>query len=86
MNHDKIISLEKNIHDITNKLDDINNKLDTLLIMCNNDIKPNCEKMNEHITFVNDVYEKVRLPLSYLCNKFNYILSRNDELPQIQDV
>ena len=37
---------------------------------CRNiDIKENCQKMGGHIDFVENVYETVKAPLSYISNK-----------------
>ena len=44
------------------KLDAIMQKLDTNIIK-------NCDKMGEHIDFVNNVYDTVKVPLHYISNK-----------------
>lgn len=44
------------------------NRIETLLI---NSVGKNCEKMGNHIEFVESVYETVRHPLSFICNKIN---------------
>jgi hypothetical protein len=31
----------------------------------------NCDKMGEHIDFVESVYDHIKHPLSFLCNKIN---------------
>ena len=54
--------------------DNINKILD---ILYNNDVIDNCKKMGEHIDFVEKVYQNVKYPLSYICNKVNNI-SFND--------
>ena len=44
------------------KLDSVLEKLDTSIIK-------NCDKMGDHIDFVNNVYDTVKVPLHYLSNK-----------------
>lgn len=43
------------------------------------DIKGQTTKMDSHVDFVNDVYEKVKAPLNYACNAF--YLTGTDENP-----
>lgn len=50
--------------------DNINKILD---ILDNDYIIDNCKKMGEHIDFVENVYNNVKYPLSYICNKVNSI-------------
>lgn len=44
-------------------------KLDKLTELLEGSLKSNCEKMGEHIDFVERVYENVKNPLGYVCNK-----------------
>ena len=60
----KLISLEK-------KIDNIHNLLTGTL-------QSNCEKMGEHIDFIEKVYDNVKNPLGYICNKVKY-LSGNEQ-------
>ena len=46
----------------------------------NSDIKDNCEKMGGHIDFVENVYETVKAPLSYISNKIG-----GSSLPTIEN-
>lgn len=68
---------ESKIHKLENKLDEINEKLDSILEILNTDLRRNCRKMGEHIDFVENVYDNVKRPLGYLCNKVNYF-SKHD--------
>jgi hypothetical protein len=45
-----------------------------------------CEKMDNHVINVENVYELVRLPLSYIKNQINSIFSdyNQEELPMIK--
>lgn len=44
-------------------------KIDKLTHLLDGSLKNNCEKMGEHIDFVERVYENVKNPLGYVCNK-----------------
>ena len=65
MNKDEITELKKEIIDI-------NKKLDLVLDLLKNDIQKSSKKMTEHIDFIENVYNTVKSPLGYLCNKINY--------------
>ena len=58
----EIASLKIKIERIEEKLDAILQKMDTNIIK-------NCDKMGEHIDFVNNVYDTVKVPLHYISNK-----------------
>ena len=66
----KLVSLDK-------KITNIEEKLDTIIKLIEEDVKPNCEKMNTHIDFVDNVYDNVKNPLGFLCNKINYFKGYN---------
>jgi len=56
---DKVDLLEKNIEKINNKID--------------SDVLVECKKMGSHINFIEDIYDNVKHPLNFICNKFNYL-------------
>jgi 5-bromo-4-chloroindolyl phosphate hydrolysis protein len=55
------------------------NRIEELLL---NNVEKNCKKMGEHIEFVESVYEKVKNPLSYICNKITGGGGSNNALPE----
>ena len=57
-----LLKLNKNIEEVNNKLDDLSGHIDDELIH-------ECKKMGSHIDFVENVYDTVKYPLGYLCNK-----------------
>ena len=59
--------MEERLARIENKLDIILNKLET-------NVEANCEKMVDHITFVETLYERVKNPVGFLCHKINYYI------------
>jgi archaellum component FlaC len=56
---------------IEQKLASIENNISKLLDMQKN-VNKNAEKMGEHIDFVENVYDNVKNPLGYICNKVSY--------------
>ena len=59
------------------KLIDLEVKLNKIIELIENDVKPNCNKMSSHIDFVDNVYDTVKSPLNFMCNKIN-VLSGNE--------
>ncbi len=50
-------------------MNEIDLKLVTILELLQTEIRPNCKKMSSHIDFVDNVYENVKNPLGFICNK-----------------
>ena len=61
--------VEKKLSDIESRMNEIDLKLVTILELLQNDIRPNCKKMSSHIDFIDNVYENVKNPLGFICNK-----------------
>ncbi len=57
------------IMNLKNKIERIEEKLDVILQKMDNNIIKNCDKMGDHIDFVNNVYDTVKVPLHYISNK-----------------
>ena len=70
--------LEDKLKIIEDDIKKMNEKLDLILAFLEKDVSENCKKMGEHIDFVERVYDNVKNPLGYLCNKLNYFSSEND--------
>jgi len=66
----------------------IEEKLDKILELLENKVTKNCEKMSEHIDFIDNVYDSVKNPLGFICNKVgilmgsseNYVLTDKEEI------
>uniref|UniRef100_A0A6C0J637 Uncharacterized protein n=1 Tax=viral metagenome TaxID=1070528 RepID=A0A6C0J637_9ZZZZ len=71
--------------DIRLKIDILDKKIDLLLKNEETNTK-NCDKMGNHVDFVESIYTKVKYPLEYITNKFNN-LNKKDyvELPEIDN-
>jgi len=57
------------LDDLESKMNEIDLKLVTILELLQTEIRPNCKKMSSHIDFVDNVYENVKNPLGFICNK-----------------
>ena len=93
MNVDPIQSNQDQVQDqltnITNRLDALERKLDLILTKLDGSVIKNCDKMGNHIDFVNGVYATVKVPLNYISNKMHKIinpLGSHKELPLIREV
>jgi len=81
------MSINDKLDNIIKSLEQINERLE-ILENSNDSIKENCNKMSEHIDFIEDTYQSLRTPLGYLKNRVNYILGiKNDHtvLPTLED-
>ena len=77
--------LSHRIDKLENKIQDIENKLDLILKILHQEVKPNCQKMSEHINFVDGVYTQVKKPMQYVCSFFTEGSKKNQpmELPDL---
>ena len=77
-NVNKELNIIKNdITTINNKIDALSIKMDNIISILNIDIKKNTEKMGDHIDFIERIYDNVKQPLAYICNKINYYSNNN---------
>ena len=65
------------IESLQNKIETIESKVDMILDLLQKDVQPNCQKMNTHINFIENVYENVKNPLGFICSKVNYLRDHN---------
>ena len=56
---------------LSKKVDKLQEDIDKILILLHTDVKGNCEKMSEHIDFIDNVYNKVKYPMDYVVDKIN---------------
>ena len=73
MNNTNII-LRLNL--IEKKIDNIDQKLTDLIILMN-DNKRDCEKMSTHIDFIDSVYDNLKAPIDFVCNRINNRINNN---------
>jgi len=56
---------------LSKKIDKLKENIDTILIILLHDVKNNCNKMSEHIDFIDNIYTKVKYPMEYVVDKIN---------------
>ena len=87
-------SVENRISELEKQYSRIEEKLDLIISIFQKDVAPNCEKMSGHIDFVENVYENVKNPLGYLCNKVGSFIGNDSysldniksSQPQLEDI
>ena len=88
--NDRLENIENQIKNIQETLQILN----TNIILLNNhlnkkevsdsEVLEECKKMGAHIDFIENVYDNVKHPLGYICNKIKYI-TRNNTIHEITD-
>ena len=76
------------LNQLTDRLDVIERKLDLILMKLDASVIKNCDKMGNHIDFVNGVYSNVKSPLNFITNKINKMINPlgvHKELPLISN-
>lgn len=83
----ELTSIYRRLQELNEKIDYNTKLLNDILKLINNDVKKKCDKMNEHIEFVENVYDAVKSPLNYICNSINSntYLPSNDKPLEIKD-
>ncbi len=76
------------LKELTDRIEAIERKLDLILFKLDGSVIKNCDKMGNHIDFVNSVYTTVKVPLNYISNKIQKIINPtglHHELPLINN-
>ena len=73
MSNNKIIDDKEILQDLLKRTDNIDKKLNDIISILNGDVRKNTQKMGEHIDFIEKIYDNVKSPLGFLCNKINYL-------------
>lgn len=66
---------QEQLTDITNRLEALERKLDLILTKLYGSVIKNCDKMGNHVDFVNGVYATVKVPLNCISNKMHKIIN-----------
>jgi hypothetical protein len=67
-------NLEDKMDKLEDKMDKMGDKIDQILLILNKDISKNTKKMGDHIDFVENVYEQVKSPLGFICNRIKHYI------------
>lgn len=65
--------MDNRIYELEKKIDSINKKLDNIERILQNDIKNECDRMGEHINFIEKVYDNLKAPINYIIDKSKYL-------------
>ena len=80
-----IEKLDKKIDHLTDKLEIVEEKIDNIYNKIDCDVTKECKKMGEHIDFIENVYDNVKHPLGYICNKIKSF-SSSDKQHSLTDI
>ena len=75
---DNIKSIENKIELIDKNINEIIININKILNLLENKINPNCQKMGEHINFIEKIYENVKHPLGFFCSFINTSTDTNN--------
>jgi hypothetical protein len=67
--------LKNKMLDLENQFKIIEKKMDRVLELLEKD----CKKMSDHIDFVENVYDNVKMPFYYVMDKVNYFVSSENK-------
>ena len=85
---DDIKKVEKKVDKLQSDITLLHEKLDKIDELLQKDIGPSCNKMGDHIEFIECVYTNVKSPLGYLVDKVNYMVGNtsgpNKALPDMK--
>ena len=76
-------SLTIMIGETNERVDLLDKKIDKITTKLDGDIISECKKMGSHIDFVESVYDSVKKPLNYVCNKIDYLTDYSQEQSRI---
>ena len=75
----KLIAISQLLVKLNNNIELVNTKIDKLSENIDISLIPECKKMGSHIDFVENVYDTVKHPLGYFCNKIKTLTGRNEQ-------
>ena len=67
--------LKNKLLDLENQFKIMDKKMDKILEILEKD----CKKMSEHIDFVENVYDNVKMPFYYVMDKVNYLVTNDNK-------
>ena len=65
---------KEDIIEMKEKLVILEEKIDLIIKLLDNNISKNCEKMKDHIDFIENIYDNVKNPLGFICSKINNVM------------
>lgn len=74
---------DNDVESIHRQIENMEKKLDFILELLEKEVKPSCHKMSQHINFIDNIYDNVKQPLAFVCNKIN-TYSTKDTICQLE--
>ncbi|MHA2082362.1 MAG: hypothetical protein ACXABD_01275 [Candidatus Thorarchaeota archaeon] len=68
-----LLHLTSNLDALSQKISDVDRKCDQLSQKFDGEVLEECKKMGSHIDFVESVYDNVKHPLTFICNKVKHL-------------
>ena len=68
------MSMEERIERLEEQHQRIEEKLDRIMEFLECKVNKNCEKMSEHIDFIDAVYDNVKRPLGFVCSSVGNLM------------
>ena len=68
-----LLHLTSNLDILSQKTADVNMKCDQMIEKFDGEVLRECKKMGSHIDFVENVYDNVKHPLTFICNKVKHL-------------
>ena len=72
----KISNLDEKVSDIDKRVSRLEEKVDKIIELLGG-INKNCDKMSNHINFVESIYEQIKRPFHFVMDKVNSNLIAN---------
>ena len=76
--HERIEEMEDQLTIIDKNIKILTQKINTIIDLLETNVNPNCEKMGQHINFIERIYENVKHPLGYFCSFINHRTETNN--------
>ena len=77
-------TMNKRLEQLETQCNQMESKLDHIIDLLTENTK-NCDKMSEHIDFVETIYEHVKNPLGFICKKINSMITGNHSIDTIKN-
>lgn len=58
------------------KINSLDISMQEIKYILKHNVSPNCQKMEQHITFVDSVYAQVKYPLEVVCNSVSRLMHK----------
>ena len=77
---EQVERIETKVDTLQKDITELHEKFDNLERLLQKDVLPSCNKMGDHIEFVECVYSNVKSPLGYLVGKVNSIMGGSSSI------